>query len=521
MRINDVFRPGQYVMTVPVGVNMTLQYDSRGVLEKLFLGFAENRVDTLDDDMIISFKKNHVVPESIPLRTGTTWVTGVLYTGKRFDSEGELPDCVTASIIEYFRNNPEDFKFYAGNVSSTSTLFRGAAPTKQWLQMSKFNVLGGVLVPASPTHETLWNIIRENYQFVFPYISSYIVYDGQVVSYISAETAQYKVTDLNEFTTETGNARLNLKSKYADNMTSIDYGQAALMHIQKNAVVVTDERGDYVYSFFVDKPKHRSPYDRLECPWCGKPISVNSYETYCSNPHCLSLHYGDFQHFLKTLGLMSMSFNYYETLSKDRFITNLSDMLDLPEYEDVHMQLTLSRLIDAVVPISCVHDRRIITVFTNHCNNSINTVHYYLTNPDKIESDFNLSGAPVVQLVKWLSDKANSEILDKLITCKNFDVSSPEKKFDGDPIFRGKKIYITGNFKRGSRDEVAAILRSYAAEISDVFDETCNCVIAGSTHEDINGVAVKTAKLHRVPIFDEDTFFSQYDIDKDLQDNLL
>ena len=93
--------------------------------------------------------------------------------------------------------------------------------------------------------------------------------------------------------------------------------------------------------------------------------------------------------------------------------------------------------------------------------------------------------------------------------------------FDGAPIFRGKRIFITGSFKHGSMEEISSILNSYSAEVTFDYEGKIDLVLVGDISEGVNGVAVKNAVSLRVPIMKESDFFKRYEIDDDIQQNLV
>ena len=98
------------------------------------------------------------------------------------------------------------------------------------------------------------------------------------------------------------------------------------------------------------------------------------------------------------------------------------------------------------------------------------------------------------------------------------------QKFDGDPIFRGNTFVITGKFKRGDYPEIQSILMSYAANVVPDIEpgqKLPDIVITGSLNDGISGKIIQKARLHNIPIVEEDVFFTQYEIDQDLANNLL
>ena len=122
-------------------------------------------------------------------------------------------------------------------------------------------------------------------------------------------------------------------------------------------------------------------------------------------------------------------------------------------------------------------------------------------------------------------DITAEELMAEIKTAPNgagVSVHDPSiKKFDGEPIFRNKKILITGKFVNGNLDDIAAILASYSAEVVRKFDPDVDCVVTGGQVEDINGTYLRQAKLRNIPVYDELSFFKTYEIDQDLVQNLL
>ena len=79
----------------------------------------------------------------------------------------------------------------------------------------------------------------------------------------------------------------------------------------------------------------------------------------------------------------------------------------------------------------------------------------------------------------------NEILLPKLtkISCDKFIFDTVEKSFDGPPIFRGKKVYVTGRFIHGTIIDVCNIIQSYAATATTVFSTDVNCVLVGGMNE--------------------------------------
>ena len=98
------------------------------------------------------------------------------------------------------------------------------------------------------------------------------------------------------------------------------------------------------------------------------------------------------------------------------------------------------------------------------------------------------------------------------------------QKFDGAPIFRGNTIAVTGKFRRGDYSEIKSILSSYAANVVPSIEmghKLPDVVLVGSLNEGISGEMMHKAKTHNIPIRYEDSFFAQFEIDKDLAEHSL
>ena len=63
-------------------------------------------------------------------------------------------------------------------------------------------------------------------------------------------------------------------------------------------------------------------------------------------------------------------------------------------------------------------------------------------------------------------------------------------------------------------------MSSYAATVVTKYDNLIDCVITGGTQTNVDGTAIRAARISNVPIYDEDSFFHAYDIDSDIADNL-
>lgn len=522
MYVRELFKPGQTVMPVPLGIPVTLQYDERGVFEKVYSGYQESKVD-ISDKIYDTLYQSETIPNSIPIKSGTTWVSGVLYTDKEFYTPGYLPDIIFPELVEYYKEHPTEFNFFAGNVYSLASVFKGAVSIKQWLGLARFHVLPSWIIPSNCGKESICNLFNsEMFPFKYPKIMYYIVYDESGVRFVHTGLTQGIVDSIDVYTDPYGDVKAAIYDQASHTTTYVDYGQLVHMDIQKHDCFVLDTDKKIIYVTPTSKRKRKVYEDYFTCTWCGKIVQISSdTELTCDDVHCLSRMHPDIEHFLSVLGLPYLTFEQYKKLVAQKEITCFTDVMLLPEYQDVKLHITLSTLLKAIIPISCIRDNSVIEKVCNHCNNNRDTLHYYMLHPQSIKTELGLSGASIDLLITWFSDAINIQSVETLMYSDNFKFDDTVKKFDGPPIFRGRTITLTGKFKRGSMEEISNILRSYAATVTYKFSDNTNCVIVGDLHEDTNSIIIHDAEYNNVPVFEETQFFTLYEIDEDLQANLM
>lgn len=522
MYVNGVLKAGQYVLPVPVGLPAVLQYGENGVLEKVFKRFGADRID-ITDDVFDSVYSNQIAPIKVPIKDGTTWVTGVFYRDKFLDYDGKLPECIEDSMVAAIVSNSDNIQFYAGTVESLAVVFRGATPIRQWLQMSRFKVLPGWLLPARVDRQTVSSLFSDGrFHFKYPLISHYIVFDNQDVRIVCTELSQHTVCSRTGFTDTYGNIKVKLQSVGADWSTTVDYSDIVKYQIHKGTIVVQDKYDKVIYAFAKESIFRAPISNTLNCSWCGKQIRVpDSGQCQCSSSHCLSTMYPDVVHFLNSLKLPEMSFEHYKSYVDSGDITSFADIMLLPEYREYKLDVTLTTLFRAIIPNLLVPNSNVIQLFVSNCNNSTSVIHHYIYHPESIYSDFDMHGMDVDRLVDWLSDLSHAQLLETLMYSEQFQITGPTRKFDGSPILRGWRICLTGTFQHGSNEEVASILRSYSAEVTSRFDESVTAVIVGDLNDSTNGIYIRNAKNLNLPVISESAFFSKYEIDEDLKQNLL
>lgn len=514
-------KPGAFLSIVPVGLRTTLQYSATGTLEKIFVGYDDNNRTNISSEILKTVKEKKLVPLVIPVKGGTTWVKGVFYTSKRFSDKGVLPMCIENSIISDIKQNPSDYNFYAGNVDSLATSFRGALTIRNWLSMSKFNLLPSWVIPADMNRESFIKMVgTEKYPFQFPLISGYMIYEGNEFRYLPLCLVQSVVSKVCRYNDPDGNIRATLVTDSKD--IFVNYSDVIRYNIHTNTLVVQEPEGRIVFTDVTDNKKRDKRSAKLTCSICGKTfIAATSGPVCCDDIHCRSKLYPDIVHFLKVLNLSGMDYLRFAKLVESGEILCLTDVLLLDEYKELVIETTLDKLIESVVPVSVCSDPSVFTMFASSCNNSVKTLQYYLDNPQKLITDLNISSVFVKRLIEWLSDGYNVSTLITLLESKQITLISSNKKFQGAPIFRDMTILITGRFKHGDMGEIISILQSYEAKVVTHIEPNIKCLIVGDLKENIDGRLVKYARESNIAIFDESDFFSRYEIDEDLTSNLL
>lgn len=522
MFAKTVCRPGSYLCIVPVGLLTTLQYNSKGVLEKVFKGYGDDKVivPELFDALV---KDAKLVPLSVPIKGGTTWVEGVFYSEQIVREPGYLPECIYDSVIASLIENPQSYRFYAGKVDSLAASFKGVITTRNWLSMSKFDLLPMYMVPTNLTNEAFVKMVdTPKFPFRFPLISGYMIFDGLESYYHPLRLNQYVISNTKDEVDADGYIKTTLTdSDGAEHIVS--KSDQITFNMQKETLVVCKHMEKVIYT---DTKKkifgNIKPNGKLTCKFCGNTFAPpKSGPVCCSDPHCVSKLYPQLRHFCAVLNIPLME---YETLLSNisaKQVTCFTDIFILPEYQELKVTTCLSKFLQAIVPIEVCADSSIFSRLAATCNNSFKTLVYYMNNPSRLLMDADYRSCMFDRLVSWLSDSYNILTITTLVDSGQFIIQESAKKFDGAPIFRGKHIAITGKFKRGDSAEIVSILQSYSAEVSVGVTPDTDCLVIGSLHDGIDGRSVKEANKRMITVFDEDKFFAEYDIDADLAANLL
>lgn len=529
-------KPSSAVAVVPAGLQLKLQYNQYGMLQDFKIGFTAN-LDPMFDEKGIAYdhdavfsKIKGVVPQSVSAKGGTTWVYGILYTDNFPTEEGEIPRSLYKSYIDGLLKGSR-YEFYAGYAKSLAMQLNGSLIIRNFLTACKFNLLPQVIVPASMKEDTLNMLMDDSYPFIKPFIAGYLIYEDLNCRYVSDSLFQIRVTNDPQIELgPDGYWKSNIVSESGEKFL-LSYSEILHNNVKKNSILLV-EKQDFTSCIIIRATRMKTgaqlvPNDTpqpIKCPVCKKinSIGVDNAPHQCDDPHCLSHQYANVIKMLKTLKLAELSYEEYMDNVRARDVQCITDVLCLPQYKDIEITATLAQAMNAVIPSDVVPNSAILERFANRCNNSVETANYYLTSPLRIETDLDIVDPIARRLIKWLNDPYNVSTVQTILDIVH--VEHRTKKFEGDPIFRGNTFILTGKFKRGDFQEIASILESYDANVYPSFEpgkKLPNAVIQGSLNEGVSGEVIQKARLHNVPIVDEDLFFTQYEIDEDMARNLL
>lgn len=512
--------PGSYVEIVPIGLLCTLQYNSNGILQKIIKGFNpvnHTDADVFESDLTIQLKSEKLVPQRIPFTQGTTWVKGAFYTVRQFKSEGILPDCIQEDLYDDLKIHMQEYTFYAGDLHNDSFNFAGGGGViATRLSTFGFTVLPGYQVFDDVGVFPIEQIMRtKKSPFVYPLVSGIFVHQSiNAGQYLSANLVQRVVYKVSTHLESHGYILANVDFK--TDSIDVPYRDVVNYNVGEKSTVVLNG-SSIVYSKRYGTLFNEKASREIRCLICGKKISVPHFgHTHCSDEHCLSRMYPAMRHFLSTLKLPELDFYEFLQLIQNKKVTCLIDILDVDPYNELKVDTTLSNLLFAATPIEICPNADFFQKFTNYLG-SVEALDYYLNNPDTIVSDLKLPVIHAKKYADWLKDPENCLMIRSLLDAKDqISIQSVLRKFEGAPIFRGKTICLTGIFQHGTLEDVISILQSYSAKVVTAFDTSVHCVIVGHFENEDKSI-VDLATSYNIPIYGEDDFFRDYEIDVDLR----
>ena len=515
MFVGNFLTTGDFITIMPIGLVLSFQYDENGRIEKVLNGAHDSGEDVTSELLPVVLDADFV-PRTLPIKDGTSWITGVAYASTATHSTGHLPECVQEELFAKFRANPSDFTFYAGMVYSLAAIYRGAVECRKWLNLAHFKLLPGYPVTSTISDEMVVQMMdRADCPFDISELCGYILYHNGEPHIHYLDFYQAELREVNKlvdgFGYVYGDLQYECGGKIAVNR--VEYRYVVNYNLVPNVTIRMYQ--DDVY--FSDSKTYVDA--ELTCTTCGKLFTVSARgRTCCTDPHCKSRLYGATNQFLKALGLFEIPFGVYQDYTKKIEDYSVVDILDGASYEDTVVEATPLAVIRALVPLFVVNkESNILDRICNKCNNSVNTIQYYIKHPDRLSIELEIDDTGT--LLSWLADPYNANSIVKALSSPHIRFIEQGKKFEGAPIFRSWKIAITGEFLHGTKKDIEAILTSYSATIVDNI-EAARCLIVGSTKEGVEGKKVLDAKNRGIKIFDEMDFFKEYEIDEDLAANL-
>lgn len=513
-------RPGSFFEVVPIGLQTTLQYNSKGLLEKVFIGYDAIKEES-GDELLSAIKENKRVPFSIKTKGGTTWVEGVFYTDTVIAESGLSPLCNNRQMIDGIIHNTIETNFYAVRVESLAASFSSSNVIRNWLQMNNFEIVPGHLMPAGVSIEGVMNMIyNKSYPFERKMISGFMVFDLKETYYTPMMNRQLIVRKVSKYRDVNGYIRAIL---HTDTGTkSVSYTDVVKFNINANTLIHTDSHGRIIFAELTDNKKREKRSNKMNCDICGKPFSIPlTGLARCDDVRCPSNMYQDICHMLSVFELPGMSAERFEEAIKGKDVRTITDVLLLPEYADLQLELPLCKILEGIVPVTICSDSTVFTLLANSCNNSVKVLEYYLNNPEKIESELSANSIFIMRLIAWLKDPENALNVHTLLYSPQITILDRVKKFDGAPIFRGQYILVTGDFLHGQLSEVISIISSYDANVVTEYSPKVKMAVVGQMMSNVDGKALNDCKLASIKIWEEMEFFNHFGIDEDLQTNLL
>lgn len=537
---NNLCKPSATISAVPIGLPLKLQYNQFGILQNFSVGLSIDLDPMYEDSDAGQFDHNKLfdaikkfVPGSIGTQGGTTWVYGVLYTDRIPCDEGMMPQALFKSYIKDILNGGV-YVFYAGYVYSLAVSFVGPVVVRNFLSTNRFNALPQIIVPLTITDDTIKMLMKNSSAgFKEEFIAGFFIFEDTNCRYAEMKLLQVEVkNDVKPFVDADGFLKGEIQTLSGRSYV-LNYSSIVRHGVSKGCSLLVERNSEDRESSInilatragigIDKVIDNLGKD-IKCPVCGKlyRVGYSDAPVECDDPHCLSHEFNNANRMLTKLGFPAISFNSYYALVDSKTIICLTDLLELPPCTDEEINVSMATALSAAIPGYIVPEFSILERFANKCNNNVETAVYYINNPIRIETDFDLIDTSAKKLVKWLEDPYNASTVTTVFD--HVKIESKIQKFDGDPIFRGNTFALTGKFKRGDYPEIKSILSSYAANIIPSIDpgeRLPDVVITGSTNEEISGQMIQKARIHSIPIVEEDDFFRKYEIDDDLARNLL
>ena len=509
-------QPGATVTLVPYGVLITIQYSSEGNIEKIYTGVYPSGQD-VTPKLMNRFIDNAVAPTRINITGGTTWVVGVIVPQGIIFQEGTVSTDIVNGMVDA---DPSTYQFYAAYIESNAIAFHNIQSINHVLSTHGFKTLPMWVVPFAGVSQAIMDswFSADTWIFSTKVVMNYVSWMNGEKSWYTTGLHQLEVDKVQVDTdAATGIVHATLYNTSGEHIAVSMY-DIYKYQIQKGSMVLLDAIGTVLLSVPTGKHKQSHVSDTITCAYCGKQYKVQpGIETICPDTHCTSRLVERIKLMLNMFNLpINYSDNEWSEKIASKHLMCLTDVFTLPVFEHMEITTTLANILRALIPISLIRSNDVFEEFANRCNNNVTTFQYYVTNFDRAEFDLNFHHIDAPKLGCWLSEPANASDVAAVLMLPNLTVTGTGRSYNGAPIFRNKRFFITGGFKRGAINEIADFLRSYSAEVYTEWNDKINAVVVGSTRTNIDGQAIYKARMKEIDIFDEDEFFTWCDLDSDL-----
>lgn len=527
MFVRNRLQPGEFVTLVPNSVQVTLQYSESGTIQKIWKGLHLSPSDSEgDEDITETILRSCIEHKYFPVKVssvgGSTFVLGCFYVNDKVDAIGPIARIAYDNQLADVISGSDDVKFYAGHCVCLANAVHGSLNSRRWLQCEGFDVLPGYVLPYDLTEDSFKSLVKRDYPFSFPIISDYIVYhkSGDVsIDHLGLTVDQ--VANVDRCCDSFGNIGCVIYTTQTC-ITGLSYSYVCDFDISTGTYLVFDDHGAIIDSyqpvkslFGVELKSDKHVSRNIVCSTCGRKLTVPHVgkRFTCSDESCNSVLFPRVVHLLKTLGLDPISYESYKLYSDkvgNAFI--VTDILSHPDYVENVINVDLKTAIRSVIPRNVLPGVKQVDALVAQCNNSKETLVYYLSHPDKLATDLDLDSHAFKNFEIWIDRCENLADVLSIFEIENVHITYENRVFDNPPIFRGKSIYTTGKFTYGSRSEVSSLLESYEAEVVSSFDDSTDIILIGDIPEGVNGGAINRAKRIHTPFMNESEFFDKYNL---------
>lgn len=503
MELRDLLDSGQTYAILPRGQRIRLTYDENGKLSNVSVpGSAASGKVTA------AIRKLTTVPQVIAIKDGYTYVDCVAAPSSVI-CNGNVIDCDSDEVVDV------PFGVWAYAVESLAVMFKGSVSQINWLNGAKFQTLNTFVMPALGSAEShkLHESAMYNNTFSVP-VAGYYSYNTDTIIPI-----QYNIKVVSRVSntrlpdgTICGMCTCADKSEVQvswQELIDFDVHTGTLLYIVNDIVE---------YAYKTDNKKRDPVRTTVNCKVCGSPISADI--PICSNPACMSTKYYDLVQLLDVLSLPRMPYDTYKQLCEAGKLLTLHDIFDIESYASPPTRWSLRTIMRAIVPYEIACDA-VIDELVMRANNSADGVIFFANNPDKLKS-FLDTNQQSDQLISWLTVPYNSQLVCYMLQDSNIVSDCADSKiFDGNPIFKDCTICVTGDFARGSLDDMKRLLSSFDATVVDTLSPDVNMVVTGDTMTSIDGSIIKTARANKIPVYSETQLFALFELDEMTPQNLL